>query len=94
MNKEYKALGYYQKWGGGTIEDVEYTTVKIRSDREVSNWDIEDLCKYIWDYNDGWEWLNTGEEITVVIGGKEIGDYKIMVDFEPQFYTEKIKGVK
>lgn len=42
-----------------------------------------------YDNNDGWEWLETGEVITIVIDGKEIGDYEITVEYDPVFYVEK-----
>lgn len=81
-------IGYYIKDGGGTIEDVIYTDC-VAASSIFDRFDVEEVCDWIMEFNDGFEWLRTGVILTLVIDGKEVGDYKITVEYEPTFYAEK-----
>lgn len=56
MLNKYRKLGYYQKDGGGTIDDVEYSNVEVHPRNDYPTYfDLQDLCEWIYDCNDGWE---------------------------------------
>jgi hypothetical protein len=58
-------------------------------------WLAEEAAEYAWQYNDGWEWIRSGEEFAIFAYDKEfeqttlLGIYQLRVDFSPDFYAYK-----
>ncbi len=89
-------IGYFVKDSGETINDVRYfDNVTMFYDYPLDDHDkeeiVEDLSDLIWDQDDGWEWLDSGTEISLVIDGEYQGDFKVTVETTPVFSAEKVK---
>jgi len=81
-------VGYFVKELGQTLKDTTYfKSVPFVTDEEDL---VNDACEYAWDHNDGWEWLNEGTIIiTLVVEGKELGDFPISTEYDPRFVVGK-----
>ena len=56
---------------------------------------IDDVCKHLWDCNDGWDWLKDGTKLTIAYGndlkpGDNWETFRIEVEFEPTFTSEPV----
>jgi predicted DCC family thiol-disulfide oxidoreductase YuxK len=75
---------YYVKSHTETAEDAqEFDTV-----HDDPKWIAEDAAEHAWHYHDGWEWL-ANETLTIIVDGKEVGDFTIDIQSEPVFYATK-----
>jgi len=87
-------VGYFFKENDQAIED-ETVFGYLSSDAKLNTWN--DSCEYMamkacehaWHHVDGWEWIRTSAVITLVIDGKEVGDYWIELDSTPVFRVSK-----
>lgn len=82
-------VSYYVKDHGEKIEDA--TTTQVRPFGAGHHEDIAcEVAEYAWDHNDGWEWMNTGSVVfSLVLDGKDVGDFEITVDYDPVFHARK-----
>ena len=80
-------IGYYVKDQDETIEDLHHVP-GYQWDCAYGDTGAVMCAEYAWSYHYGWEWLD-GATLTIVIDGKEVGDYEITVGSEPVFYSER-----
>jgi len=82
-------VGYFIKDRGETLADGD--TVYFDDDYEVGflKYDLRLLAavaaEYAFHEEDGCEWIKTGVVFTIVVDGKEVGDFDITVESEPVF---------
>jgi hypothetical protein len=97
MKVKQMKYSYYIKDQGKTIDDAkEFESAFDLDDLEFV---AQDACRFAWKFFGGWVWLKTGAIITLCVDGKELGDFKIKVEFNtsnrnyqgPVFRAEKVE---
>ena len=86
-------IGYFVKVLYETVDDTVYFTEEDAEGCAECHLEslAEEAAKYAWDLHDGWEWLETGTQITLVADGKVLGDFRIAVDFDPTFFATGVE---
>lgn len=86
-------IGYYIKDHGDGLDEartVELPAVSA-SDLEIT---ASRVAEHIWDHEGGWEWMDNNGKVAVislVVVGRDVGDFAITVESVPVFWARSIK---
>ncbi len=82
-------VAYYFKEQCETIEDA--ISCHVKNAHLIAEEAIAvHAAEHAWNHDDGWEWMNFGCVMSLVIDGKDVGDFKITVEEVPEFWARKL----
>jgi hypothetical protein len=60
------------------------TAIFVDKNNDI-NWSLNVACHHAWVYQDGWEWMKTGDVVVLLCNGNVVCEREIRIDFSPAF---------
>jgi len=95
-------ISYYIRDLKETLEDAKHVKNITGLEGDLANPELRDYylenlardaAEYEYDNCDGWEWMDAENPfvLSLVIDGKDAGDFKVSMDYEPIYCAEKVE---